>query len=877
MLFLQEEGIFRVSGNQNHVNEWKDKINRGEPVDLMLDPKGEPHLICSLLKLYIRELPEPLCTVPLYDAFLDFARIEKSKKETNALKAILMKLPRSNYYLFREIIELCHQVIAFKGHNKMSATNMGTVWAPNLFHKTVKGSSNPADMMVSCSFDDMTLTSDLFVFMTENSKYLFDENPQLEPPPPQKKSLIAAVRDQEVDLIRELLEVDKIDPNIVDSETGESALNVLVALERPSADCIQMLVDAGADIDMLGADGLPPVFRVVTPQASPERKAALLCLIELGANTSKSHSVDGSPTTLLALVLAVDPSFSAEVQRALSKEESTDLDSSTDQPIVAKSLPSANTQPIQRGLPPKARSGSSASLHNSPGSPLAQRPMSQMQSGQTSPPLSPFPSPPSITLTATRSAPPNFVPSPHQSPIPPPLMGSPQLKNPTSPPSPKLSSPSLSPSSPSLPPPQISPEESLKLTPEPTFSVQPVYRRIALDPLVEALGAVVLAGCHTEFQQDAVEQTNASLAQIAQPLKHLFSNSESSIRSFSGAFSEGSKQAITRAGQDLQESAKKMIQSARQVYSNQSDVSQAAFTRELNKFVGSIRQLFMACDKAGFDVILGEAQSLMKCLSESLSYVRVGNDPQSFKDVSSPATFCVLRFNHLVKTLALQVPDQQIQFGLSQSCASIASCTADLSRESLTLMTMQAKFRNLAPVGTKAKAIISELQSINSVIHAPLPEKYLVPPSGDVLKDLQTQGEIEIERACLVLARAGEEEVFRSAGETLPMLFASLFLDLQGDRRKLMENTLAFVKITKSVANRAQEIASNGGREQKIAVFFHALEHLFRLSLVSVASYCVAPFGEEGADPFPVPSLPYVMRQISTCFLQLLVTVFPNE
>jgi len=31
---------------------------------------GEPHVVCSTLKLFFRELPEPLFTFELYDCFM---------------------------------------------------------------------------------------------------------------------------------------------------------------------------------------------------------------------------------------------------------------------------------------------------------------------------------------------------------------------------------------------------------------------------------------------------------------------------------------------------------------------------------------------------------------------------------------------------------------------------------------------------------------------------------------------------------------------------------------------------------------------------------------------------------------------------------------
>ena len=922
----QEEGIFRISGNQNHVKEWTERIDRGESIELILDPKGDPHLLCTLLKQYLRELPEPLCTTQLYKPFLEFIRVGADKREVSAIRELLLKLPSENYYLFREYIMLCSDVITHQSHNKMSASNMGTVMAPNIF---------PCG---DFSMEEMKLTSDLLGYLSNNYKEIFEESPQL---------LIQAIQIQEVNTLRELLRTEDLDANLIDPETGNSALNILVAIETPSLDCLQLLVDKGADVNKVGRDGLPPAFRLVSSQSSPEKRAALVRLIELGAKTSEPHVVGGKKHTLLELVSSLDPSFVDEVQQAISNaSNSSPLAPSSPNPspnidrrrALTTSTNTTTKRLPPKGLPPKQKSIDGGSLLR-PKTPPVSRPTpskvtprspkgtsrenergTQWSSNGALPALQTPTSPsflpaPNILLSPSRNnaSAPNLpahtkvlptspAPSPQfSSPLPPPL--SPSATPPTSPHFPTspiapnspvgLHSPSLPclSSPPATPP--ATPPQTKKTFPDPSpssssssssgiTSIPPVYRRIALDPLVEALGGVILAGCHPNYQHQAVEQTNTALAQVAQPLKQMFSNSENSIRNFSGAFSENSKQLLTQAGQDLQDSAKRVVQSARQVYAEKSDASQRGFAGELNNFVGSIRQLVAACDKAGFEVILGEAQSLTKCLSEVLSYVKTGSDPQSFKEIGSSATLCVLQYNQLVKTRALQVPDPETQNKLSRSCATIASLTADLSRQSLTLMTSPPEFRNLEPVGTKAKAIISELHSINSVIRTPLSNHFFAFPSGEALSELQRQGAIAVERACLVLERAVEDDVFRIARESLPSMFSLLFVDVQGqgNRRELMERTLAFVQIIRGVCNRVEEVAGEGQEnvKRKTVVVSHALEHLFRLAVISVASYCVAPFGGgRGGEEYLVPSLPYVVQQLATCFLQLLMKVFPNE
>lgn len=55
-----EEGLFRVSGNQSEVEELRNSIDRGEKVDFTREKNY--HALSSLLKLYLRQLPDPLIT-----------------------------------------------------------------------------------------------------------------------------------------------------------------------------------------------------------------------------------------------------------------------------------------------------------------------------------------------------------------------------------------------------------------------------------------------------------------------------------------------------------------------------------------------------------------------------------------------------------------------------------------------------------------------------------------------------------------------------------------------------------------------------------------------------------------------------------------------
>ena len=64
------EGIFRLNGTGEKVNTWKRKLNKGKKADYS---KATVHDLVSLLKLYMRELPDPLIPYAHFDEWLSIA------------------------------------------------------------------------------------------------------------------------------------------------------------------------------------------------------------------------------------------------------------------------------------------------------------------------------------------------------------------------------------------------------------------------------------------------------------------------------------------------------------------------------------------------------------------------------------------------------------------------------------------------------------------------------------------------------------------------------------------------------------------------------------------------------------------------------------
>ena len=64
---LISEGIYRISGVKSKIQALKDAYNKGAPPVFLHE--HEPYVVASLLKQFLREIPEPVLTINLMPKF----------------------------------------------------------------------------------------------------------------------------------------------------------------------------------------------------------------------------------------------------------------------------------------------------------------------------------------------------------------------------------------------------------------------------------------------------------------------------------------------------------------------------------------------------------------------------------------------------------------------------------------------------------------------------------------------------------------------------------------------------------------------------------------------------------------------------------------
>ncbi|KAK2865438.1 hypothetical protein FQN49_003572 [Arthroderma sp. PD_2] len=124
---LNVEGIYRLSGNANHITHMKSMFDNDSSQVDFTNPENFYHdvnSVAGLLKLFFRDLPDPLFTNERYSAFIEAARKDDDIHRRDALHALINSLPDPNYATLRALILHLNHVQERSSENRMNAGNI---------------------------------------------------------------------------------------------------------------------------------------------------------------------------------------------------------------------------------------------------------------------------------------------------------------------------------------------------------------------------------------------------------------------------------------------------------------------------------------------------------------------------------------------------------------------------------------------------------------------------------------------------------------------------------------------------------------------------------------------------------------------------------
>ncbi|XP_010217883.1 PREDICTED: active breakpoint cluster region-related protein-like [Tinamus guttatus] len=129
---IEEVGIYRISGVATDIQALKAAFDGNNKDILVMLSDMDINAIAGTLKLYFRELPEPLLTDRLYPAFMEGIALSDPAAKENCMMHLLRSLPDPNLITFLFLLEHLKRVAEKEPINKMSLHNLATVFGPTL-------------------------------------------------------------------------------------------------------------------------------------------------------------------------------------------------------------------------------------------------------------------------------------------------------------------------------------------------------------------------------------------------------------------------------------------------------------------------------------------------------------------------------------------------------------------------------------------------------------------------------------------------------------------------------------------------------------------------------------------------------------------------
>lgn len=129
---LSFDGLYRVCGNVSTVQKLRIMVDQEEKVVLGEPPFDDVHALTGSLKLYFRELPEPLIPYDFFSGFVEAIKQSTRKSKLTAMRSLAVQMPKVNGETLKLLLRHLRKLMDQSEENRMNAQNLAIVWGPNL-------------------------------------------------------------------------------------------------------------------------------------------------------------------------------------------------------------------------------------------------------------------------------------------------------------------------------------------------------------------------------------------------------------------------------------------------------------------------------------------------------------------------------------------------------------------------------------------------------------------------------------------------------------------------------------------------------------------------------------------------------------------------
>nr|XP_020670178.1 rho GTPase-activating protein 27 [Pogona vitticeps] len=161
---LDIDGLYRISGNLATIQKLRYKVDHDEHLDLDDGRWDDVHVITGALKLFFRELPEPLFPFSHFEKFIAAIKISDPTKRIYRLRELVNSLPPVNHDTMRALFQHLCRVIECREENRMSAQSIAIVFGPTLLKPEAEEGNMTMHMVFQNQIVEQILSRFSYVF-----------------------------------------------------------------------------------------------------------------------------------------------------------------------------------------------------------------------------------------------------------------------------------------------------------------------------------------------------------------------------------------------------------------------------------------------------------------------------------------------------------------------------------------------------------------------------------------------------------------------------------------------------------------------------------------------------------------------------------------
>ncbi|XP_011375406.1 rho GTPase-activating protein 27 [Pteropus vampyrus] len=162
---LDIDGLYRISGNLATIQKLRYKVDHDERLDLDDGRWEDVHVITGALKLFFRELPEPLFPFSHFRQFIAAIKLQDHAQRSRCVRDLVRSLPAPNHDTLRLLFQHLCRVVERGEQNRMSVQSVAIVFGPTLLRPETEETSMSMTMVFQNQVVELILQqcSDIFL------------------------------------------------------------------------------------------------------------------------------------------------------------------------------------------------------------------------------------------------------------------------------------------------------------------------------------------------------------------------------------------------------------------------------------------------------------------------------------------------------------------------------------------------------------------------------------------------------------------------------------------------------------------------------------------------------------------------------------------